>query len=89
MPAEKVTADLPEADVAIVDPPRSGLDPRVLRAVAGSAPSRILYLSCEPSTLARDAALLRAEGYDVERLELFDFFPQTYHIENLALFRRC
>lgn len=87
MPAEKVTEDLPQADVVVVDPPRTGLDPRVLRAVAGSAPSRIVYLSCEPSTLARDAALLREEGYGVERLELFDFFPQTYHIENLALFR--
>lgn len=88
LPAEKVTDDLPAVDVAIVDPPRTGLDPRVLRAVAGSAPSRIVYLSCEPSTLARDAALLFEEGYRVERLELFDFFPQTYHIENFALFRR-
>ncbi len=88
LPAEKVTASLPAADVAVVDPPRTGLDPRVLRAVAGSAPSRIVYLSCEPSTLARDAALLRAEGYRIDRLELFDFFPQTYHIETLSLFRR-
>ena len=89
LPAEKVTADLPSADVVVVDPPRTGLDPRVLRAVAGSAPGRIVYLSCEPSTLARDAALLRAEGYRLDRLELFDFFPQTYHIETLSLFRRC
>ncbi len=87
--AEKVTEDLPQFDVAIVDPPRTGLDPRVLRAVAGSTPSRVVYLSCEPSTLARDAALLKEEGYRVERLELFDFFPQTYHVESLALFRRC
>ncbi len=89
LPAEKVTDDLPDVDVAIVDPPRTGMDPRVLHAVAGSAPSRIVYLSCEPSTLARDTALLHEEGYRVERLELFDFFPQTYHIESLALFRRC
>ena len=89
LPAEKVTEKLPHVDVAVVDPPRTGMDPRVLRAVAGSGPSRIVYLSCEPSTLARDAALLFEEGYRVERLEFFDFFPQTYHIENLALFRRC
>ena len=88
LPAEKVTEDLPDVDVAIVDPPRTGMDPRVLHAVAGSAPSRIVYLSCEPSTLARDTALLHEEGYRVARLELFDFFPQTYHIESLALFRR-
>ncbi|MDE2817648.1 MAG: 23S rRNA (uracil(1939)-C(5))-methyltransferase RlmD [Chloroflexota bacterium] len=88
LPAEKVTEELPQVDIAVVDPPRTGMDPRVLRAVAGSAPSRIVYLSCEPSTLARDAGLLQEEGYRVERLELFDFFPQTYHIENLALFRR-
>lgn len=88
LPAEKVTENLPQADVAVVDPPRTGMDPRVLHAVAGSAPSRIVYLSCEPSTLARDAALLQEEGYRVDRLELFDFFPQTYHIESLALFRR-
>jgi 23S rRNA (uracil1939-C5)-methyltransferase len=87
-PAEKMTKELPQVDVAIVDPPRTGMDPRVLRAVAGAAPSRIVYLSCEPSTLARDAALLQEEGYLVDRLELFDFFPQTYHIESLALFRR-
>jgi len=80
--------NLSQVDIAVVDPPRTGMDPRVLRAVAGSAPSRIVYLSCEPSTLARDAGLLQEEGYRVERLELFDFFPQTYHIENLALFRR-
>ena len=89
LPAEKVTEDLPQVDVAVVDPPRTGMDPRVLRAVAGSAPSRIVYLSCEPSTLARDAALLHEEGYRAERLELLDFFPQTYHIETLALFGRC
>ena len=89
VPAEKVTEDLPHVDVAVVDPPRTGMDPRVLRAVAGSAPSRIVYLSCEPSTLARDAALLHEEGYRAERLELLDFFPQTYHIETLALFGRC
>ena len=89
LPAEKVTEDLPQVDVAIVDPPRTGMDPRVLRAVAGSAPRRIAYLSCEPSTLARDAALLKEAGYRVQRLELLDFFPQTYHIESLALFRRC
>ena len=78
LPAEKVTEKLPHVDVAVVDPPRTGMDPRVLRAVAGSGPSRIVYLSCEPSTLARDAALLFEEGYRVERLEFFDFFPQTY-----------
>ena len=88
LPAEKVTDDLPDVDVAIVDPPRTGMDPRVLHAGAASAPRRIVYLSCEPSTLARDTALLHEEGYRVARLELFDFFPQTYHIESLALFRR-
>lgn len=87
--AEKATQALPQADVTIVDPPRTGMDPRVLKAVAATGSSRIVYLSCEPSTLARDAALLHEEGYRVERLELFDFFPQTYHIENLALFRRA
>lgn len=87
--AEKATQDLPQADVTIVDPPRTGLDPRVLSAVVSTGSSRIVYLSCEPSTLARDAALLQEEGFRVERLELFDFFPQTYHIENLALFRRA
>jgi 23S rRNA (uracil1939-C5)-methyltransferase len=75
-------------DVILLDPPRAGLAPAALEPLAGLRAPRILYLSCEPSTLARDLAALVATGYLVRRIELFDMFPQTYHIESLVVLER-
>jgi 23S rRNA (uracil1939-C5)-methyltransferase len=75
-------------DVAVVDPPRAGLDRRALDALIRLAPSILAYVSCDPSTLARDAARLSKGGYRLESLAFFDLFPQTYHIETISIFRR-
>ncbi len=74
-------------DLVVVDPPRSGLHASTCELLARQGPARILYVSCNPSTQARDARLLE-EAYDLMRLKPVDMFPQTNHIETLALFER-
>jgi len=71
-------------DLAVVDPPRSGLGERVARLLATLAASRVIYVSCDPATLARDLLILLAAGYRVEQLHLVDLFPQTYHLESVV-----
>ncbi|HHL40703.1 MAG TPA: class I SAM-dependent RNA methyltransferase [Deltaproteobacteria bacterium] len=73
--------------VVLLDPPRTGCGV-VAEAVAELAPERIVYISCSPPTLARDAAILADRGYRLERVRMVDMFPQTYHIEAVALFQR-
>ncbi len=81
--------DLSEtAELVVVDPPRAGLSPKALRAAAAWRPGAILYVSCDPMTLARDVARFEEFGYRLERLQPFDLFPQTFHVESLALLRR-
>jgi tRNA/tmRNA/rRNA uracil-C5-methylase (TrmA/RlmC/RlmD family) len=75
-------------DVVVVDPPRSGLSAPVLESLAGMRPSLILYVSCLAESLARVLAALTGGGFRVHGLELFDFYPQTYHVELLAVLRR-
>ncbi len=88
-PAEGILAHLDiHPDIVIVDPPRSGLDKRVLEALLVMGPERIAYVSCDPSTLARDAARMIAGGYRLLEVTPFDLFPQTYHIESISLFER-
>ena len=71
-------------EVAVLDPPRSGCDRRVLDGLARLAPKKIVYVSCNPSTLARDIAVLDEQGYTLQKLEAFDLFPQTAHVETVA-----
>lgn len=75
-------------DIILVDPPRSGLDKRALDAILALHPKTLSYVSCDPSTLARDAARLIAGGYRLKQVTPFDLFPQTYHIESVSLFDR-
>lgn len=77
-----------ESDFAVVDPPRAGLDRAALDAIIALAPPRLVYVSCDPSTLARDAARLLTGGYRLLEATPFDLFPQTYHIESISLFAR-
>lgn len=77
-----------DAALALLDPPRSGLPPGSLAGLALLAPRRIAFLSCHPATLARDLAGLCAEGYRLERVSGFDLFPQTPHVEVLAVLER-
>jgi 23S rRNA (uracil1939-C5)-methyltransferase len=75
-------------DAVVCDPPRSGLEKPVAEWLCRTAPPAIRYVSCNPATLARDAAILCHAGYCLVSVQLFDFYPQTHHIESLALFVR-
>jgi 23S rRNA (uracil1939-C5)-methyltransferase len=76
-------------DLVIVDPPRSGLSQKVVREISNlSRLKRIIYVSCNPSTLARDIALFYQNGIIMERAKVIDMFPQTYHIETIAFLRK-
>ena len=71
-------------DLAVVDPPRVGLGERVARMLTTLGAPRVIYVSCDPVTLARDLVILLAGGYRIEQMHLVDLFPQTYHIETVV-----
>lgn len=73
----------------VVDPPRAGLDKKALEALLKMAPERIVYVSCDPSTFARDARRFVDNGYELISVTPLDLFPQTYHIECVSLFNRA
>jgi len=73
---------------AVVDPPRAGLAPKLTAALTQNGPAVLAYVSCDPSALARDAKILVKGGYKLKDLKFFDFYPQTAHIESLAIFER-
>jgi 23S rRNA (uracil1939-C5)-methyltransferase len=75
-------------DVAVVDPPRAGLSQKVVRRILEAQPSRIVYVSCNPTTLAPNAAQMVEAGYRLVRVQPVDMFPQTPHIESVALLTR-
>lgn len=86
---EEVLPTLEERfDAAVLDPPRSGLERQALDALVAHAPQKIVYVSCDPATLARDAQRLVRHGYTLQWVQPVDLFPQTYHIENVALLTR-
>lgn len=74
--------------VVIVDPPRTGLSKEATRGIIAERPSRLVYVSCDPATLARDLRAFSERGYRLEHLEAFDLFPNTAHIETLAVLVR-
>ena len=71
-------------EVILVDPPRKGLSPDVIEAIGTMAPQRVVYVSCDPATLARDVKLLTACGYALTHAEAFDLFPRTFHVETVV-----
>jgi 23S rRNA (uracil1939-C5)-methyltransferase len=75
-------------DILIVDPPRAGLDPTTMDSVLSLGVKDIVYVSCDPATLARDARRLCGGGYQLKQVTPFDLFPQTYHIESLSFFTK-
>ena len=78
----------PKPDVLVIDPPRNGMHPKVVEEILRLAPERIVYVSCNPATQARDVNLLCAEKYQLIKLQPVDMFPHTFHIENVALLHR-
>jgi 23S rRNA (uracil1939-C5)-methyltransferase len=75
-------------DVVVVDPPRAGLSQKVVRRIIEASPKRIVYVSCNPTTLAPNAAQLVEAGWALKKVRPVDMFPQTHHIESVALLER-
>ncbi len=87
--AEQVIPELFEArglrpDVVVVDPPRKGLEEALLQTIVDMQPERVVYVSCNPSTLARDLRYLEDRGYKTQEVQPVDMFPQTFHVESIS-----
>jgi 23S rRNA (uracil1939-C5)-methyltransferase len=85
----KLVKDGLEADVVVLDPPRKGCEPSVLETVAAMKVPKVVYVSCDPTTLARDLKIMAGLGYRTERVQPVDMFPQTAHVENVATLVRA
>lgn len=81
-------ADRIKADVVVMDPPRKGMDEPALEAVVKVSPEKIVYVSCDPATLARDVKYLCDNGYELQRIRPVDMFPHSIHVETIALLSR-
>ena len=87
--AGKLASEGCRPDAVVVDPPRKGLDGPCIDAIAAMSPRRLVYISCNPSTQARDIALLAERGYRAERLTAVDMFPRTFHVESVVKLTRA
>lgn len=85
MAAEKFKEENIKADVIVLDPPRKGCSAELVNTVSEMSPERIVYVSCDPATLARDCKLFAENGYTVRKLTAVDLFPRTVHVESVAL----
>jgi 23S rRNA (uracil1939-C5)-methyltransferase len=83
-PVENLVQGMPGFDVAVFDPPRKGCEESFLSAVAERRPKRIVYVSCNPASLARDLKFLCGRGYVISRVQPLDLFPQTAHVESVV-----
>jgi 23S rRNA (uracil1939-C5)-methyltransferase len=90
-PVEQAALRRPERapDVVIVDPPRTGISAAAVAGLIRWRSPRVVYVSCDPPTLARDAARLVEAGYKLESVEALDLFPNTPHVETIAVFQRA
>ena len=79
---------LPKPNIIIVDPPRSGMHEKMTKFLPKLNPDKIIYVSCNPSTQARDSKILQSNGYHLNKLTLVDMFPHTPHIETVGVFRK-
>lgn len=80
--------NIPNPDIVIADPPRSGMNPKTVKDLLKIAPKRIVYVSCNPASQVRDITMLIEGGYKLKKIRPVDMFPQTYHIENVALLEK-
>lgn len=83
--SEDIFSSAETADVVVLDPPRKGCAPELLEAILQAGPKKIVYVSCDPATLARDVKILCGGGYQMERLRPVDMFPHTVHVETVVL----
>ncbi|MGI6115316.1 23S rRNA (uracil(1939)-C(5))-methyltransferase RlmD [Luoshenia tenuis] len=84
----RLLQDNRKPDVVVVDPPRKGCDAALLQAISQARIPRLIYVSCNPSTLARDLKLLCGQGYTLQKVQPVDLFPQTMHVETVVLMSR-
>lgn len=85
--AARELPELGELDALVVDPPRAGLAPEIIGSIADAGPKRVAYVSCNPSTWARDVKRLEGAGFELLRATPVDMFPQTYHCEVVSVFK--
>lgn len=83
--AQMIIASKIKADAMIVDPPRKGCSKDTLDAIVKIAPKRLVYVSCDPATLARDVKILTEKGFELQKIQPVDMFPQTVHVETIVL----
>jgi 23S rRNA (uracil1939-C5)-methyltransferase len=88
MMKKRITAAGSHVDVLVCDPPRLGLNPKAMAAIIEMQPAKIVYVSCNPATQARDMRVLANQGYMLKRLQPIDMFPQTAHIEVVGLMEK-
>jgi 23S rRNA (uracil1939-C5)-methyltransferase len=87
LPAERVDWRRPRPDAVVVNPPRTGCANAVIDSIARSTASRLVYISCDPTTLARDIRRL-GDGWRLDSIRAFDLFPQTAHVETVSVLLR-
>lgn len=75
-------------DLIVLDPPRSGAGVKVMQSICKKAKQKIIYIACDPASLARDTAVAKENGWVLEKVEVYDFFPMTHHFESVAVFTR-
>ena len=85
---ERMAADGQRPDLVFMDPPRAGSDEKFLRSLLRAAPPRVVYISCNPETMARDLTTLVKGGYQVRHIQPVDMFPHTEHVECVTLMTR-
>lgn len=86
--AEELKSKSIKPDVITVDPPRKGLEKELIATICDMSPERVVYISCDPATLARDVKCLAQNGYAVKTVQPFDMFPRTWHVETVVLMSR-
>ena len=86
--ADKLKNEGIKPDVVVVDPPRKGLTPELIQTIKEMSPKRVVYVSCDPGTLARDLKLFEENKYSPQELTPFDLFPRTSHVECVVLMSR-
>jgi tRNA/tmRNA/rRNA uracil-C5-methylase (TrmA/RlmC/RlmD family) len=75
-------------DLIVLDPPRSGAGVKIMQSICKKAKEKIIYIACDPASLARDTAVAKENGWLLEKVEVYDFFPMTHHFESVAVFTR-